>query len=82
MKFQTSNPAGVYAPPKNYSQAARVPGGSEMLFVSGQGPQNAQGETVGLGDMAAQAEQEEQAPVLRPRAHRETLLLLSLILAY
>ncbi|WP_420631172.1 BTAD domain-containing putative transcriptional regulator [Candidatus Leptofilum sp.] len=29
-----------------------------------------------------QAEKEEQAPVLRPRAHRETLLLLSLILAY
>ncbi|MCA9897416.1 MAG: transcriptional regulator [Ardenticatenaceae bacterium] len=32
--------------------------------------------------LAAQAQQEEQAPVLRPRAHRETLLLLSLILAY
>ncbi len=29
-----------------------------------------------------QAKLEEQAPVLRPRAHRETLLLLSLILAY
>ena len=32
--------------------------------------------------LEAQAQQEEQAPVLRPRAHRETLLLLSLILAY
>ena len=32
--------------------------------------------------LEAQAEIEEQAPVLRPRAHRETLLLLSLILAY
>ncbi|MFN2117828.1 MAG: BTAD domain-containing putative transcriptional regulator [Candidatus Promineifilaceae bacterium] len=29
-----------------------------------------------------QAEKERQEPVLRPRAHRETLLLLSLILAY
>ena len=32
--------------------------------------------------LEAQAEIEEEAPVLRPRAHRETLLLLSLILAY
>ena len=57
MTFQTSNPEGVYAPPKNYSQAARVPGDSDMLFISGQGPQNPHGQTVGLGDMAAQAEQ-------------------------
>ena len=32
--------------------------------------------------LEAQAEVERQAPVLRPRAHRETLLLLSLILAF
>ncbi|WP_420645091.1 BTAD domain-containing putative transcriptional regulator [Candidatus Leptofilum sp.] len=32
--------------------------------------------------LEAQAEKEEQSPVLRPRAHRETLLLLSLILSY
>ena len=32
--------------------------------------------------LEAQAEIEQHAPVLRPRAHRETLLLLSLILAY
>ena len=32
--------------------------------------------------LEAQMEIEEQSPVLRPRAHRETLLLLSLILAY
>ncbi|MCB8936882.1 MAG: RidA family protein [Ardenticatenaceae bacterium] len=55
--FQTSNPEGVYAPPKNYSQSARVPGGSDMLFISGQGPQDVSGATVGVGDMAAQAEQ-------------------------
>lgn len=54
---QTSNPDGVFAPPANYSQAARVPSGSDMLFISGQGPQNRHGETVGVGDMAAQAEQ-------------------------
>lgn len=57
MSLQTSNPSGVYAPPANYSQAARVPSGSDMLFISGQGPQNASGETVGIGSMAAQAEQ-------------------------
>ncbi|MCB9006703.1 MAG: RidA family protein [Ardenticatenaceae bacterium] len=57
MKFQINNPEGVFAPPRNYSQAARVPGGSDMLFISGQGPQNARGETVGVGNMAAQAEQ-------------------------
>jgi hypothetical protein len=26
MTFHTSNPDGVYTPPKNYSQAARLPG--------------------------------------------------------
>ena len=54
---QTSNPDGVYAPPRNYSQAVRIPGGSDMLYISGQGPQNERGETVGVGDMTAQAEQ-------------------------
>lgn len=57
MQVQTSNPKGVYAPPANYSQAARVPGGSDLLFISGQGPQNLHGETVVIGDMSAQAEQ-------------------------
>ena len=57
MSVQTNNPDGVYAPPANYSQAARVPGGSDLLFISGQGPQNASGDTVGKGDLAAQAEQ-------------------------
>lgn len=55
--IQLSNPSGVFAPPANYSQSARVPGGSDLLIISGQGPQNAQGETVGQGDMTAQAEQ-------------------------
>ncbi|MCA9955479.1 MAG: RidA family protein [Ardenticatenaceae bacterium] len=57
MILQTSNPDGVYAPPRNYSQAVRIPGGSDMLYISGQGPQNERGETVGVGDMTAQAEQ-------------------------
>lgn len=54
---QTNNPDGVFAPPANYSQAACVPSGSDLLFISGQGPQNASGETVGIGDMTAQAQQ-------------------------
>ncbi|MAU00899.1 MAG: hypothetical protein CL608_27455 [Anaerolineaceae bacterium] len=57
MQVQTSNPKGVYAPPANYSQAARVSRGSDLLFISGQGPQNLKGETVGASDMASQAEQ-------------------------
>ena len=57
MKLQTSNPKGVHAPNGHYSQTARVPGGSDLLYISGQGPQNAQGVTVGVGDMTAQAEQ-------------------------
>ncbi len=57
MLVNTSNPKGVYAPPANYSQAARVPAGSDLLFISGQGPQNLSGKTVGVGDMTAQAEQ-------------------------
>lgn len=57
MLVQTSNPRGVYEPSANYSQAARVPSGSDLLFISGQGPQNLSGETVGVGDMTVQAEQ-------------------------
>ena len=57
MSVQTSNPTGVYAPPGNYSQAVRVSSGSNLLFISGQGPQNLSGETVGVGGMSAQAEQ-------------------------
>lgn len=57
MTLQTSNPNGVYAPPKNYSQAVRISSGSDLLFISGQGPQNQSGETVGIGNMAVQAEQ-------------------------
>ena len=57
MLVQTSNPKGVYAPPGNYSQAVRVPSGSDLLFISGQGPQNLSGKTVGVGDMTVQVEQ-------------------------
>lgn len=57
MSVQTNNPQGVYAPPGNYSQAARVSSDSDLLFISGQGPQNLSGETVGVADMTAQAEQ-------------------------
>ncbi|MBT6151462.1 MAG: RidA family protein [Chloroflexi bacterium] len=40
-----------------YAQAAQVSFNSDLLFISGQGPQNINGETVGLGDMTVQAEQ-------------------------
>ncbi len=52
------NPDGVAKPRSNYSQVARVPlGGATLLFVSGQGPEDATGATVGVGDAAAQAAQ-------------------------
>ncbi|MBT3313680.1 MAG: RidA family protein [Anaerolineae bacterium] len=57
MSVKMSNPSGVTVPGGQYSQAARVSFNSDLLFISGQGPQNIDGETVGIGDMTAQAEQ-------------------------
>ncbi len=57
MSVKMSNPSGVTVPGGQYSQAALVSRGSDLLFISGQGPQNIDGETVGVGDMTMQAEQ-------------------------
>jgi len=52
-----SNPKDVAPPDGQYSQAAVVSGGSDMIFISGQVPRNVKGENVGLGNMTVQAEQ-------------------------
>ena len=57
MSVKMSNPKGVTEPAGQYSQAAQVSFNSDLLFISGQGPQNEQGETVGIGNMTVQAEQ-------------------------
>lgn len=57
MSVQVSNPNSVNDPNGHYSQVAHVSSNSDLLFISGQGPQNMNGETVGKGDMTAQAEQ-------------------------
>jgi 2-iminobutanoate/2-iminopropanoate deaminase len=57
MKHLASNPASVAAPDGHFSQAALVQAGTQLLFISGQVPRSAHGETVGVGDATAQAEQ-------------------------
>ncbi len=57
MSVTMSNPKEVALPAGQYSQAAVVSGGSDLIFISGQVPQNVQGENVGIGNMTAQAEQ-------------------------
>ncbi|MBT7073121.1 MAG: RidA family protein [Anaerolineae bacterium] len=57
MSVKLSNPKGVPMPGGQYSQAAQVSFNTDLLFISGQGPQNMAGETVGIGNMTAQAEQ-------------------------
>lgn len=53
MPAEFSNPAGVYQPAA-YSQLCRV---GNTLYVAGQTAQDEQGDIVGVGDIAAQAEQ-------------------------
>ncbi len=55
--LQPSNPTTVAAPDGHFSQAMLGPVGARWLFVSGQVPRAPNGETVGAGDMTAQAEQ-------------------------
>jgi len=50
-----SNPPAL-APPSGYSQVAEIRGG-RLVFIAGQVAQDRQGNIVGVGDMAAQAEQ-------------------------
>ena len=57
MQIEFANPAGVAPPDGQFSQCASVPIGTRLLFVSGQVPRALSGDTVGAGDMTAQAEQ-------------------------
>jgi enamine deaminase RidA (YjgF/YER057c/UK114 family) len=50
-----SNPAAL-APPAGYSHVAEIRGG-RLIVIAGQVAQDVQGNIVGIGDLAAQAEQ-------------------------
>jgi 2-iminobutanoate/2-iminopropanoate deaminase len=57
MTIQFSNPPAVAAPDGQFSQCAVVSAGTSLLYISGQVPRSLAGDTVGVGDMAMQAEQ-------------------------
>jgi reactive intermediate/imine deaminase len=57
MKVHTQNPSGLPQPDGQFSQCSWVVAQQKMLFISGQVPLNAKGETVGAGNMTLQAEQ-------------------------
>ncbi len=52
-----SNPPSVAQPDGQFSQVVEVSAGTPLLFISGQVPRDANGDTVGEGSMAQQAEQ-------------------------
>ena len=57
MNVSFDNPAGVAAPVANYSQVVRLEtGDTALLFISGQVALDVDGNLVGKGDVAAQAE--------------------------
>lgn len=55
MAIQTMNPAGLMTP-QGYAQVAVATGG-RTVYLAGQTAQDAEGNMVGVGDLAAQAEQ-------------------------
>jgi enamine deaminase RidA (YjgF/YER057c/UK114 family) len=55
MTLQPINPEGLPTPP-TYTHVI-IAAGSKMVFVAGQEPEDAQGNLVGPGDLAAQARQ-------------------------
>jgi enamine deaminase RidA (YjgF/YER057c/UK114 family) len=55
MKHQLINPDGLPTPP-TYTHVI-VAAGSKVVFIAGQEPEDAQGNLVGPGDLAAQARQ-------------------------
>jgi enamine deaminase RidA (YjgF/YER057c/UK114 family) len=55
MKHQLINPDGLPTPP-TYTHVI-VTAGSKVVFIAGQEPEDAQGNLVGPGDLAAQARQ-------------------------
>lgn len=50
------NPRSLRIPTKSYSQGVVVPGGSDVMFVTGQLPQDIDGNIVALGDVGKQTE--------------------------
>jgi reactive intermediate/imine deaminase len=69
MALSFHNPESVAPPDGQFSQSAAVEIGPRLIFVSGQVPRNRDGETVGAGDMTAQAEQVFQNLRLILEAH-------------
>jgi reactive intermediate/imine deaminase len=57
MSIRRSNPQTVAPPDGQFSQAVLVSSNTTLIFISGQVPRNENGETAGVGDMTAQAEQ-------------------------
>ena len=57
MSIEFRNAKGVPMPISDYSQAAIVPAGARLVFVSGQVALNERGELVGEGDAVRQTEQ-------------------------
>jgi enamine deaminase RidA (YjgF/YER057c/UK114 family) len=57
MSVRFSNPESVAVPDGQFSQAALVTAATSLLFISGQVARNAEGKTVGVNDMTAQARQ-------------------------
>jgi enamine deaminase RidA (YjgF/YER057c/UK114 family) len=55
MTLQSINPDGLPVP-RTYSQVV-IAAGSQLVFIAGQEPEDAQGHLVGPGDLAAQARQ-------------------------
>ena len=50
------NPESLRIPTKAYSQGVFVPSGSDFLFVTGQLPQDEEGNVVAVGDVKSQTE--------------------------
>jgi 2-iminobutanoate/2-iminopropanoate deaminase len=57
MTILFSNPPEVASPDGQFSQCVVVPAGTSLLFVAGQVPRNANGDTVGVGNIDVQAHQ-------------------------
>jgi 3-hydroxyisobutyrate dehydrogenase len=54
MEIRKVNPESLRIPTKCYSQGVVVPGGSDMIFVTGQLSQDMDGKIVGEGDIEKQ----------------------------
>lgn len=57
MNVTYNNPAKIASPDGDFSQTAVASSGERLVFISGQVPRDHSGDTVGRGDMTAQAVQ-------------------------